>query len=129
MWVLGTGPDLITQFFFNFSVCVGILPIYTSVYRMHTYCLWRPRPEQGIEFPGTKVTDGSEPPVGARDQTQVTAKATEAPNYSHLCSPRTVTSKPRNHCASSWHPVHLKLGFVLGWLEGIFRNFLEGLGI
>lgn len=95
---------------------------------MHTYCLWRPRPEEGIEFPGTKVTDGSEP-LGASDQTQETARATEAPNHSHLCSPRTVTSKLRNHRSSSWHPVHLKLGFVLGWLEGIFRNFLEGMGI
>lgn len=34
---------------------MGDLPICMSVQLVHSWCLWRP--EEGVQFPGTKVTD------------------------------------------------------------------------
>lgn len=47
---------------------MGVLPMYMAV-PMCAWCLWRP--EEGIKSPGTELTDGCEPHMGAGSQTLV----------------------------------------------------------
>jgi hypothetical protein len=41
--------------FLLYFMYVGVFPAHMSVHYVHSWCPWRP--EKGIEFPGTGVTD------------------------------------------------------------------------
>lgn len=43
-------------------MCMGIFPACVSVHYLCARCLWRP--EEGLGFSGTAVTDGCKPPCG-----------------------------------------------------------------
>lgn len=49
-----------------------ILSAFMYVY--HMYVRYSQRSEKGVAYPGTRVIDGYELPVGARTQTQVLYK-------------------------------------------------------
>lgn len=59
----------------NFFLCVWLLPAYTYVHHMHTYCPQKFK--EGAESPGTGVISGCEPPCGCWELNPSTLQAQE----------------------------------------------------
>ena len=72
--------------FYFYFMYMGILPPYMATTTC-MQCLWRP--EEGNGYPGTRVTSGCVPHVGAGNQTWAISKSSQCSlSLNHLSSPK-----------------------------------------